>query len=190
MVRAFRPDAVPGDVLGRVLDAGRRAPAAGNTDGRAFVVLVGDETARYWDVALPPGPARDGFRWQGLLRAPVLVLVCASSAPYLARYAEPEKASTGLGGGADRWAVPYWTVDAAFAAMRVLDACVAEGLGACFFGLFDHELGLCAALGIPGGWQPVGTIAFGHPNVDRDAPGRSATRTRPPLDAVVHRGGW
>src|SRR5205085_2641849 len=135
MVRAFRPDAVAAESLDRVLDAGRRAPAAGNTDGRAFVVLdAATDTARYWDATLPPRPAREGFRWQGLLRAPVLVVACASAGAYLERYSEPDKAGSGLGADVEAWSTPYWTVDTAFAVMRMLDACVAEDLGACFFG--------------------------------------------------------
>ncbi len=190
MVRSFTRAYVDADVLDRILDAGRRAPAAGNTDGRAFLVLEGDEVFRYWDVTLPAGPRRDGFRWQGLLRAPVLVLPCASADAYVARYAEDDKAATGLGAGADRWATPYWTVDAAFAAMRVLDACVDERLGACLFGLFDHEADVKASLGIPSGWQPIGAIALGHPDGGADERGRSAARRRPALADVVHRGGW
>ncbi|MGI8661679.1 MAG: nitroreductase family protein [Acidimicrobiales bacterium] len=191
MVRAFRGEPVAPEVLDRVLDAGRRAPAAGNTDGRAFVALIGQQdTARYWDVTLPAGAARDGFRWQGLLRAPVLVIVCASPDAYVARYAEPDKASTGLGARLEGWATPYWTVDAAFATMRVLDACVAEGLGACFFGLFDHEAAVKAAFGIPEPWQAIGTVAIGHPEGAADELGRSATRARPTLADVVHRGAW
>ena len=190
MVRSFTTAPVDGAVLARVLDAGRRAPAAGNADGRAFVVLEGPaETARYWDATLPEGPGRAAFRWPGLLRAPVLVLPCASAGAYVARYAEPDKARTGLGAGADEWAVPYWTVDTAFAAMRMLDACVAEGLGACFFGLFAHEGAVKAALRIPDEWQPLGAIAIGHGD-GGDEPGRSAGRPRPALDTVVHRGGW
>ena len=41
MVRAFRPDPIPADVLDRVLGAARRAPAAGNSDGIDLVVLEG-----------------------------------------------------------------------------------------------------------------------------------------------------
>ena len=191
MVRAFTAEAVAVDVLDRILDAGRRAPAAGNADGRAFVVLAGStETASYWDATLPQGERRDSFRWGGLLDAPVLVVVCASANAYVERYAEPDKVGAGLGASADAWPVPYWTVDAALSTMRILDACVAEGLGACFFGIFDHEAAVCDALGVPDEWRPIGTIAIGHADPARDEPGRSATRARPTLDAIVHRGGW
>jgi nitroreductase len=190
MVRAFRPDPVAPDALERVLDAGRRAPSAGHSQGWAFVVLDGPaETARYWDTTLP-AERRASFPWPGLLAAPVLVIPCARPEVYVARYGEPDKARTGLGAGEGAWPVPYWFVDTGMAAMAMLLAAVDEDLGACFFGIFEHEAALQATLGIPAGVRPVGTIALGHPAPGDDRPSRSAGRGRRPLDEVVHRGHW
>ena len=189
MCRSFTAEPVAPDVLERVLDAGRRAPAAGNTAGTHLVVLEGpEETARYWDVTLP-APRREGFRWPRLLDAPVLVLPLAEPAAYVARYGEEDKARTGLGAGEDAWPTPYWTVDTAFAAMSILLAAEDEGLGALFFGIFHHPDAVVAALDVPAGLEPIGAIALGHPSGD-DAPGRSAARGRPSLGEYVHRGGW
>ena len=69
-------------------------------------------------------------------------------------------------------------------------AAVDEGLGALFFGLFEHEAALQAALGIPADRRPVGTIALGYAAADADRPSRSSQRPRRPLDDVVHRGHW
>jgi len=189
MVRAFDGRPVPPDVLERVLRAAMRAPSAGNTQGLDLVVLEGDDTARYWDVSLPEA-RRGAFAWPGLLRAPVLVIPVADPAAYVARYAEPDKARTGLGEGADRWGVPYWYVDAAFAAMVALLSVVDEGLGACFFGQFEHEGALKEALGIPVERRPIGTIALGWADAEVERPGGSSRRPRRTLDEVVHRGGW
>ncbi len=189
MCRSFLDAPIDPSALGRVLDAGRRAPSAGNTAGTHFVVLAGPaETARYWDVTLP-AVRRPSFRWPRLLAAPVLVLPIADSSAYLSRYAESDKAHTGLGAGEDRWPTPYWTVDTAFAAMSILLAARDEGLGALFFGIFGRSADLLAELGVPDGMAPIGTIALGHAAED-DQPGRSASRRRPALDDVVHRGGW
>ena len=106
------------------------------------------------------------------------------------RYAEPDKARTGLGEGVDAWSVPYWYVDTAFSAMVTLLAAVDEGLGACFFGQFEHEPAVKAALGIPADRRCVGTIALGYAGADGDRRSFSATRPRRSLDDVVHRGGW
>jgi nitroreductase len=189
MVRAFRPDPLPAGALDRILDAGRRAPSAGNSQGWAFVVLEGPEqTARYWDTTLP-AERRHAFPWPELLRAPALVIPCARPDAYVARYAEADKAQTGLGTGAGAWPVPYWFVDTGMAAMAMLLAAVDEGLGACFFGLFEHEPAVKDAFGIPQDVRPVGAIALGRP-ADGDRPSRSAARGRRALDEVVHRGGW
>ena len=138
MVRSFRRDRVPQVVLDRVLDAGRRAPSAGHSQGWAFMVLEGEEqTAQYWDTTFPDPGARATFAFPGLFDAPVLILPLAHADAYVARYAEPDKAATGLGQSADAWPVPYWTVDTSFAAMLMLLAAVDEGLGALFFGIFS-----------------------------------------------------
>ena len=126
----------------------------------------------------------------GLLMAPVLVVVCADPAGYVARYAEPDKAATGLGAGAGAWAVPYWFVDAGMAAENLLLAVVDEGLGACFFGVFDHEPALRSALGIPGHVRTVGTIAIGRPDPEQARPSRSSARGRRDVGDVLHRGRW
>jgi nitroreductase len=191
MVRSFGADPVDGAVLDRVLDAGRRAPAAGNAaEGRAFVVL--HHPAQYWDVALPAGPGRDRFAWPGLLRAPVLVVVCVRPEAWSQRYAEGDKdRGATLGSGPDAWPQPFWWVDAGLSIEAMLLAARAEGLGACLFGLFEREEAVLAALGVPAGWRGVSVVAVGHPDPAGDPrPGRSARRPRPALDEVVHHDRW
>src|SRR4051812_32927739 len=160
MVRAFRDEHVPADVLERVLDAALRAPSAGNSQAVDLIVLEGPaETARYWSITLPDPSA---FRWKGLLAAPVLVIVVVSSEGYAARYGEADKTETGLG-AMDAWPVPYWWVDGGMAVETLLLACVAEGLGACFFGMFDHERAVLDALSVPHDRRAIGTVALGWP---------------------------
>ena len=186
MVRAFEARPVEPEVLERVLDAARRAPSAGNTQGWVFVVLEGDDTRKFWDVTLPE-ERRESFRWTQLLDAPVIILPLASRDAYLARYSEPDKISTGLA-DPTRWPVPYWQIDTAFATMLLLLAVEDEGLGALFFGVFRNGERLLASLGVPGGYELIGAVALGHPLADE--PGRSAERPRRSLDEIVHRGGW
>jgi nitroreductase len=149
------------------------------------VVLRGEETERHWSVTFPDPQARARFRWQGLFRAPVLVVAVTEPGAYVSRYGEPDKVATGLGAGADAWAVPFWWVDAGMAVENVLLAAVGAGLGACFFGLFDHEEAVLQALGVPSGRRGVGTIALGHPA--QDELGRSVQRERRPN---LHWTGW
>lgn len=209
MTRHFLPDPVDGPLLARVLDTARRVPSAGNAQGFDFVVLCGpDETARYWDAAMP-ADRRESFRWSTLLTCPVLITVWADPRAYVERYGEPDKAHTDLGHDAGAWPTPYWTVDAAFAAMALQFAAIDEGLGVLFFGMFEHAGAVAAALGVPASHEAIGVIAVGWP--DRDAetasdPAASEHRSRRPLfDAeagetaaigtvanrpMVHRGRW
>lgn len=188
MVRAFQARAVAPEVLDRVLDAARRAPSAGSTQGLDLLVLEGPEaTGRYWDLTFSDPAARAGFRWQGLFDAPVLVVPVVDPEAYARRYAEADKARAGLG-SVGAWSVPYWWVDGGAAVQNLLLAAVDEGLGALLFGLFDHEPAVLAAHGVPAGRRALGTVALGHPAPD--GPGRSAGRPRRPLVEVVHRGRW
>jgi nitroreductase len=188
MVRAFTDEAVDPAVVDSLCDLARRAPSAGNSQAVAFLVLDdAGSTARYWSTTLTER-RRAGFRWPGLLAAPVLVVVATRPDTYVARYGEPDKAATGLGATADAWAVPYWWVDAGAAVEHLLLGAVDAGLGACLFGLFEHEAAVADTFGVPDDWRLVGTVALGHPAPDE--PGRSAARPRRPLHEVVHRARW
>ena len=74
MVRAFTADPVDPSVVDDLVDLARRAPSAGNSQGMAYLVLEGADTAGYWDVSLPAAK-RASFGWPGLVDAPVLILV-------------------------------------------------------------------------------------------------------------------
>ncbi len=189
MCRDFLADPVPPEPLEGVLGAAFGGPAAGNTHGLDLVVLSGADVARHWDLTLPP-ERRDGFAWPGLLRAPVLVEVVVDPDAYVRRYGRPDKASSGLGVGVDAWDVPFWFVDGGAAVMAMLIAAEARGLGALFFGLFDHERALLDALGVPVGRRALGTVALGWPAPSGRSPSRSARSGRPDPRTHVHRGGW
>jgi nitroreductase len=122
----------------------------------------------------------------------VLVIPVVDEAAYVTRYAEPDKAASGLGAGVGAWPVPYWWVDAGAAVMAVLLAATAEGLGSLLFGQFGHEPAVAARFGLPGDRRAVGAIALGWPSPAAATSSRSASagRGRPRLDEVVHRGAW
>ena len=188
MVRSYTREPVAPAAIDEICDLARRAPTAGNAAGIEFLVLEGDDTDRYWDVTLPPD-RREDFAWPGLLAAPVLVVVWAHLGGYLSRYREPDKRRTGLGSSASAWPVPYWYVDGGAAVMTMLLAARDRGLGAAFFGMFEHERAVRSRFGVPPDRRGVGTVAIGHPATD-DRPSRSAGRDRPALDEVIHRGWW
>jgi nitroreductase len=185
MVRTFQDKPLAPQAVARILDAGRRAPSAGFSQGVAFLAFEGaEQTAGFWRV-VSGDPA---WPHEGLRRAPLIVVPLASKQAYLDRYAEPDKGWTDRDEA--RWPVPFWTVDTAFATMLMLLVAVDEGLGALFFGLDPPDpFALHAAYGVPREHEPIGAVAVGHPAPD---PIVSSARTRPrkPADEVIHRGRW
>lgn len=187
MVRTYTGQPVPRAVVDEVVDAGLQAPSAGFSQGFRVVVLEGDETAEFWDAVTPePGPA--GGRWARLRKAPVVLLPLAHKPTYLARYAEPDKAALGMD-REEAWPVPYWDIDAAFAAMSMLLAATDLGLGALFFSVARGEQTVLDHLGVPVGYRPIGAITLGWP-ADADPPSPSLARGRMRRDEVVRYGGW
>jgi nitroreductase len=181
MVRAFTPEPLPDDLVDGLLVEALRAPSAGNSQGTDLIALVGpEETTRYWDAALPV-ERRAGFAWPGLLAAPVLVVVLTDPQRYVERYREPDKGRDAAG-----WATPYWWVDGGQVVQRLLRGVEDAGLGALFFGVFEQEAVVRAALGVPDPVGIVGVVALGHPLPS--PPGRSAGRTR--RTDAIHRGRW
>jgi nitroreductase len=193
MVRDFEPTPLAPGQLDQLLDLARRVPSAGYSQGFEFIVLEGPRhTARYWDNALPHDQ-RATFPWPGLLHAPALVIPVAHADAYVSRYAEPDKARTGLGASIDAWPVPYWHIDTGMAVMTLLLAATNAGLGALFFGMFHGRDAVLRELGVPEGYEPVGVVAIGHPRVAAQPSGpegSARTRQRRALTDIVHRNGW
>jgi nitroreductase len=190
MVRSFAPDAVAAGVVEGIVRAALRAPSAGNAGGTAWVVLQGAaETEVYWDATTDRAWREASPRWEGLHRAPVILLAYSSAELYVERYAEPDKAVSGLGTGIDAWPVPYWTGDAAFGVMTVLLAVVDAGLGACVMGNFRGEEALGSSLAIPQGWRLFSAVLVGRPD-GADHRSASLDRAVPEVGRRIHYGAW
>lgn len=164
MVRNYRSEPVPNDVLERVAGAALRAPSAGFSQGQAVVVVTGAEGRRA--IAEAAGEAEyvaRGFDpW--ISRAPAHIVICVSEPAYHRRYQMPDKLDEA--GSEIGWPVPYWWVDAGASMMAVLLAAVDEGLVAGFLGV--HALDdLRSPLGIPGEYAPIGVVTVGYEAPDR-----------------------
>jgi nitroreductase len=188
MTRNFTGRPLEAGVVDRLIAAALRAPSAGNTQGREFVVLEGpDQTARYWDATTDAAWRSDSRRFAGLARAPVVILPYADPDAYAARYREPDKRPADA--SELEWVVPFWFVDAGCSVMALLLGATDAGLGAAFLGNFRGEEALGRSLGIPERYRWLGAVLLGEP-ASPDPPSTSAGRPRRTVDDSVHRGRW
>lgn len=188
MVRQFQARPVPRAVLLRVLEVARHAPSAGFSQGFDFLVL--DEPEQLdWFYEVTNHPS---FPWEDeelADHAPCLVLALSNKQAYLDRYSLPDKAPFGLQ-KEEAWAVPFWDIDTAMAAMLILLAAIEEGLGALFFGLVWGQAELLQTLGVPASCNLIGVIALGYP-LESEAVTRPPNRPRRrALESMVHFGRW
>jgi nitroreductase len=154
-IRSFKPDPVPEDVLGRIIEAGRLAPSAKNYQPWKFIV-VRDPAVR---AALVP--ACRGQKSVG--EAPVVICGCAIE----------EQAWKKMGG--------YWPADAvdlAIALEHIVLAAAAEGLGTCWIGAFT-EAEVKKVLAIPDGVKPIALAPLGYPAAG------SNPQPRKPVEEIV-----
>ncbi len=185
MIRNFTEEPVAWDVIERIVDAGRRGPSAGFSQGMAFVAITNADTrGRIAAIAGEEWYVRQGHE-PFMSRAPVHIVITTSEALYHQRYNEPDKKA----GGQEEigWPIPYWHTDAGAAMMLVLLAAVDEGLGTAFVGVRDPAE-LQQELGIPADHLPIGVVFIGHPAPDKRS--GSLQRGRRPLETVLHRERW
>jgi nitroreductase len=186
MIRSYDATrSVPADALEAILQAARRAPSAGFTQGVSLLVLsMATERETFWRIA-----ADEDSRWlRGMRTAPVLITVWTSEEAYLDRYAEVDKGWTDRDPA--RWSAPYWFVDAGMASMAALLSAVDHDLGACFFGIpADRIPAIREAFGVPSSQLSVGVISLGYP-APAPAMGSPTHRARKSQPEVIHRGAW
>ena len=136
-IRAYKPDAVPDDVLDRVLEAARLAPSACNIQPtQLYVVRSADKRAALG--------ASYGQAW--FTGAPVIICACARPGDAWCR-----------GDGKS-----YADVDVAIALDHLTLAAAAEGLGTCWIGAFQVAA-LRSVLELPPHLDPVAMTPLGWP---------------------------
>jgi nitroreductase len=188
MVRRFDQRPVPGEVVDRIVDVGRRAPSAGFSQGLELLVLDTPETvSEFWDITRDPD-----FGWdpdEVAVGPTVIVLPLPDPRRYIERYSQPDKIDFGMDDEAN-WPVKFWEIDAAMASMLMLLAAVDEGLGGWFFGITHGERALLDRFGVPAHLRPIGIMGFGYRAEDESATGSWRSRRRRPLEEQIHRNGW
>ncbi len=188
MIRRFDQRPVPRDLMDRILDAGRRAPSAGFSQGLELLVLDTPETvAEFWAITRDPT-----FPWEVeeiAVGPTVLVLPLPDKARYLERYSQPDKIDFGMD-DETRWPVRFWDIDAAMSSMLMLLAAVDAGLGGWYFGIVHGERALLDRFRVPPELRPIGIIGFGYPAEDEEPTGSWRKRRRRPFEEQMHRNGW
>ncbi|MPZ80516.1 MAG: nitroreductase family protein [Actinophytocola sp.] len=180
MVRRFLADRpVPPEILDRILHNATRGPSAGFSQGQAFLVLEGEDLARFW--AMRP-------KGNGVRTAPLLIVPLSCKRVYLDRYAQPDKGWTDRDEA--RWPVPFWHIDTGMATLLILQSAVDAGLGALYFGIMPEDVAPFRELyGVPDDHEPIGAVAIGYAD-EPEQSGSPRTRSRRSSDDVVHRGRW
>ncbi len=191
MIRRYADAPVAPESLDRLLANATRGPSAGYTQGWAFLVLdTPADVELFWRATSPDtsseveegrSPVTKPNTWlDGMRTAPVVIVPMSDKGAYLDRYSESDKRPPD-------WAVPYWHMDTAMAALLILQTAVDEGLGACFFGVPGARIdAFREAFGVPQNLKPIGAITVGHRIDDTGSPGSPARR--PQRADVVHRG--
>ncbi len=180
MVRSFDPDRpVPPEALDRILHNATRGPSAGFSQGQAFLVLRGEDLAKFW--AMRP-------KGNDVSTAPLLIVPMSCKRVYLDRYAQPDKGWTDR--DESRWPVPFWHIDTGMATLLILQTAVDLGLGALYFGIVPDDVAPFRELyGVPEDHEPIGAVAIGY-SVEPEQSGSPRTRARRPVEEVVHHGRW
>jgi FMN reductase [NAD(P)H] len=190
MVRNYRDEPVPEDVLERILGSVRRAPSAGFSQGQRLVVVTEPDRRRAIAGLLEEeAQVAEGYEpW--LASAPVHVVVCTREADYHERYTKEDKL---VEGREIEWPVPYWYVDAGAAMMALLMAAIDEGLASGFLGVpVEKQAELRRMLELPDDVDIVGIATLGRPAPDprwSEVTSRATQPRRRPGD-VVHWERW
>jgi len=147
-IRRFKPDEIEEEKVGKILEAAKEAPSAGNLQARDFIIVRDPETRR----ELVSAAFSQGF----ISEAPLVIIVCAN----------PDKSGAKYG---SRGGELYCIQDATISAQNILLVVNSLGLGACWVGAFD-ENSVREILGIPDGIKPVAIIPIGYPDEEPLAP--------------------
>ena len=186
-VRRFRPEAVPDDVLTRMLAAAHMAPSVGHSQPWRFIVVRSPETRQRVAVIadrerLAQAAQLNGdsarrlldLQLEGIREAPLGVVVCCD------RRTPP----SGVLGRATFRDADVWSCACAIQNMWL--AARAEGLGMGWVTLFP-PVELARLLHLPDGVETLGWLCLGWPDERPPAPGleRAGWSRRSPLSDVV-----
>ncbi len=159
-VRSFTDEPLTEAEIDRILEAGRRAPSAGNSQPWDLVLVT--DRARLEELATV---------WQGARH----IARSAATIAIVAPITDDERR-----GGFIEYDLGQLTLQMAIAAADL-------GIGSGHAAIGDQEL-FRRLLGVPEGYRGAALLALGHPADRPLAPLERPNRR--PFDDVVHRGAW
>lgn len=159
-VKKFKTEPLPEATIGRLIEAARCAPSAGNLQPWHFTVVL-NEGVRH---KLADATSDQSF----LADAPACIVVSA----------EPRLSASRFG---DRGEELYCIQDTASAIQNMLLAATAYGIASCWVGAFD-ETAVRDAAGLSGHLRPVAMIPLGYPAEDGQ---ETALRSQDEVTRVV-----
>lgn len=162
VVRTFRPDPLPDDVVERILDAGRHAASAKNTQDWTFIVVT-DRQALTYLAAVGP--------WAGHLAGATIGIALVTP--------DPRRSVAALS--------LVW--DLGRAAQNMVLAAWELGVGSVPATVFDHDLAR-RILGYPADQHCEYVLSFGYPADPTDLTRPAKPGGRKTLDQVVRHERW
>ena len=185
-IRHYRPDAIPEDVLDRLLNAARLAPSACNLQPWKLIVVRDEEMKKAVAAACHFGTHKGGKGTQPwLAEAPAVIVACGSEGEAAVTYFSEDQPVIAQGwdisdemrSGSvqfESW-LPW---DLAIALDHLTLAAVGEGLGTCWIGGLN-EREIKKLLGIPEEMRVPVVMPVGYPVSVPDP------RPRKPLGEIV-----
>ncbi|MCY1143206.1 nitroreductase family protein [Actinoplanes sp. Pm04-4] len=184
MVRNYRTDTVPDDVLERVVKVVHRAPSAGFSQGHRLVVVTDPAVRAALAAVAEPWYLANGFEpW--ISQAPVQIVLGIREQSYHERYTETDKLEDD--GEEIPWPVPFWWFDSGALFTLLQLAAANEGLASGFYSPAPPEelAALAAAAGLPDDVAVAGVITLGYPADDPAVPTAKLAKRRKPIDDLV-----
>lgn len=151
-VSKFKKDSIPQATVGRLVDAARWAPSAGNLQAWKIYVVYNEEKKKELAAA--------AYGQEFLADAPVALVVCSYPEASAARYRER---------GRNLYAIQ----DTAAMVQNILLAATGYGLSTCWVGAFDEVLA-AEALALPQGCRPMAIIPIGYTDDEPSPPARKS----------------
>lgn len=162
MVRKYKSDQVPGELIEKLLFNARQAPSAGFMQPAEWVLVKSQSQKTRL--------AHSALSQMWISEAPVVIVAVANTSRPAARYGE-------------RGIKFYSVIDTAFGVENLLLTARAEGLGASFVGAF-HDDEVSEILELPSHVRPIGIISIGWP----DEPATKYERLA--MNQIVHEDKW